>query len=252
MRVVTLAILGAATLMPALDPCLAQESGAFHFAWSAPGPDGLPAGWRPLTFKNIPRHTRYAIVTEDGAAVMKATADASASGLIHPVDADPRRTPVLRWRWKVENLLAKADVTRKQGDDYPARIYVAFAYDPRRASIGQRIQYAALRLIYGEYPPHSGLNYIWDSRAPAGSVVPNPFADRVRMIVVDSGPGDVGQWVEHERNVYKDYQQAFGEEPPMISGIAIMTDADNTAGVCHHTTTATAYYGEITLSPAPP
>ena len=242
----TLAIMGAATLTPALGPGLAGEDGAFHFDWSAAGPNGLPAGWRPLTFRNIPRHTRYVIVTEDGIAVMKATAEASASGLIHPVDADPHRTPVLRWRWKVENLIAQADVTRKQGDDYPARIYVAFAYDPSRASLGQRIKYAAARLIYGEYPPHSGLNYIWESKAAVGTVVPNPFVDRVRMIVVDSGPEHIGQWVEHERNVYEDYKQAFGEEPPMISGIAIMTDADNTQE------SATAYYGEITLSPAPP
>jgi hypothetical protein len=241
-----LAIMAAATLTPAVEPGQTQEGGTLHFDWSAPGPEGLPAGWRPLTFRNIPRHTRYTIVTEDGAAVVKATADASASGLIHPVDADPRRTPVLRWRWKVENLLGKADVARKQGDDYPARIYVAFAYDPGRASLGQRIKYEAARLIYGEYPPHSGLNYIWESKAPVGTVVPNPFTDRVRMIVVDSGGTHLGQWVAHERNVYTDYKQAFGAEPPMISGIAIMTDADNTGEA------ATAYYGEITLSPATP
>jgi hypothetical protein len=144
----------------------------------------------------------------------------------------------------VENLLSKADVTRKQGDDYPARIYVAFAYDPGRASLSQRIKYEAAHLIYGEYPPHSGLNYIWESKAPLGTIVPNPFTDRVRMIVVDSGPARVGQWVEHERNVLEDYKQAFREEPPMISGIAIMTDADNTQE------SAVAYYGAITLSPA--
>jgi hypothetical protein len=146
----------------------------------------------------------------------------------------------------VENLLNKADVTRKEGDDYPARIYVAFAYDPDRASLGQRVKYEAARLIYGEYPPHSGLNYIWESKAPPGTSVPNPFTDRVRMIVVDSGPARVSQWVEHERNIYQDYKKAFGEEPPLISGIAIMTDADNTQE------SAVAYYGPITLSPAPP
>ena len=232
----------ASALTPAIGPGLAQEGGALHFDWSAPGPEGLPAGWRPLTFRNIPRHTRYTVVTEDGAAVMQATAEASASGLIHPVEADARRTPILRWRWKVENLLAKADVTRKQGDDYPARIYVAFAYDPSRASLGQRIKYAAIKLLYGEYPPHSGLNYIWANQAPVGTVVPNPFTDRVRMIVVDSGPAQVGQWVEHERNIYEDYRQAFGEQPPKISGIAIMTDGDNTGE------STTAYYGEISLS----
>jgi hypothetical protein len=233
-------IVAAAVL--ALDTALAQQADLFRFDWSAPGPDGLPAGWRPLTFKNIPRHTRYAPARDGATPVMKAEADASASGLIHPVDADPRRTPILRWRWKVENLLSKADVTRKEGDDYPARIYVAFAYDPGRASLGQRIKYEAARLIYGEYPPHSGLNYIWESRAPVGTIVPNPYTDRVRMIVVDSGPARVGQWVEHERNIYQDYEKAFGAEPPMISGIAIMTDADNTGE------SATAYYGDITLS----
>ena len=34
---------------------------------------------------------------------------------------------------------------------------------------------------------------------------------------------------------------AFGEEPPKINGIAIMTDADNTGK------SATAYFGDIRL-----
>ena len=35
------------------------------------------------------------------------------------------------------------------------------------------------------------------------------------------------------------YKQAFGEDPPMIKGIAIMTDTDNTKE------RAIAYYGDI-------
>jgi len=49
----------------------------------------------------------------------------------------------------------------------------------------------------------------------------------------------LNQWGNEERNVYEDYKKAFGEEPPMISGIAIMTDTDNTGE------SATAYYGDI-------
>jgi hypothetical protein len=45
--------------------------------------------------------------------------------------------------------------------------------------------------------------------------------------------------VSEERNVYEDYKKAFGEEPSMISGVAIMTDTDNTGE------SATAYYGDI-------
>ena len=212
------------------------------FDWR-PGADTVAEGWRPLVFKNIARHTRYTLVRDGEGHVVKAEAKASASGLIHRVDVDAKSYPVLRWRWKVENLLSKADVTRKQGDDYPARIYVAFAYDPKRAGAGMRIKYETARLIYGEYPPHAGLNYIWEGKAAVGSVVPNPFTERVRMIVVESGPANLGRWREYERNVYQDYRAAFGEDPPAISGIAIMTDADNTGE------SAVAYYGTVALYP---
>ena len=105
--------------------------------------------------------------------------------------------------------------------------------------------YGALSLIYGEYQPHAGLNYVWDRKAPVGTVVPNAFTDRVRMFVVESGPARLGQWLDYERNILDDYRFAFREEPPAISGIAIMTDTDNTGE------SAIAWYGDIALKPAP-
>jgi hypothetical protein len=66
------------------------------------------------------------------------------------------------------------------------------------------------------------------------------------MVVVRSGPQSVGTWVEEERNVYDDYKQAFGEEPPMIKGVAIMTDTDDTKE------SATAYYGDIVFGKRSP
>jgi hypothetical protein len=59
------------------------------------------------------------------------------------------------------------------------------------------------------------------------------------MIIVESGAADLNRWVTEERNVYEDYKAAFGEEPPSISGVAIMTDTDNTGE------SATAFYGDI-------
>jgi hypothetical protein len=59
------------------------------------------------------------------------------------------------------------------------------------------------------------------------------------MIVVESGETNLNQWLNEERNLYEDYKKAFDEEPPMISGVAIMTDTDNTGE------SATAYYGDI-------
>ncbi len=40
-------------------------------------------GWEPLKFPKIEKHTRDSIQTVDGQTVLKAEADASASGLVH-------------------------------------------------------------------------------------------------------------------------------------------------------------------------
>jgi hypothetical protein len=64
------------------------------------------------------------------------------------------------------------------------------------------------------------------------------------MVVVESGPQNLGLWVKESRNIYEDYKNAFGEEPPMINGVAIMSDTDNTKEQ------ATAYYGDIVFMKA--
>lgn len=206
---------------------------------SAPAGAEFPDGWKPLTFKNIARHTRYELIRDQETVVVQATSHASSSGLIREIAIDPRDYPIVQWRWKVGNLLKKSDVTRKEGDDYPARLYVTFAYDPAKVGWFEKAKYEAARLIYGQYPPGGAINYIWESRAPKGTVVPNPYTDRARMIVVESGADHLNEWLTEERNLYEDYKRAFGEEPSMISGVAIMTDTDNTGE------SATAYYGDI-------
>jgi hypothetical protein len=208
------------------------------FSTAAVG-QGLPDGWKPLTFKKIEKHTTYTLVKDDSIVVIKAVAEASASGLTREIKINPKEYPIVQWRWKVMNILKRGDVHKKEGDDYPARIYVTFEYDPSKLSFFERTKYEAIRLLYGEYPPLAAINYIWESKAPIGTMVPNPFTDRVMMFVVESGSSKLNQWVNEERNIFEDYKKAFGQEPPMISGIAIMTDADNTAE------SAIAYYGDI-------
>ncbi|MGH7966174.1 MAG: DUF3047 domain-containing protein [Candidatus Binatia bacterium] len=199
----------------------------------------LPAQWQPLTFKKIPQHTVYRLTKDGDTVVVQATSQDSASGLIRQIQIDPREYPIVRWRWKVANILTKGDVHSKAGDDYPARLYITFAYDASKLGFFEKAKYEAARLYYGEYPPTAAINYIWESKAPVGLIVPNPYTERLKMIVVESGAAKLGQWVEEGRNLYEDYQKAFGEEPPMISAVAIMTDTDNTDE------SATAFYGDI-------
>jgi len=209
---------------------------------TATAEDILPADWKPLTFKKIERHTTYKLVRDNDTVVIKAAAEASASGLTREIKINSKEYPIVQWRWKVSNILKKGDVHKKEGDDYPARIYITFEYDPSKLGFFEKAKYEAVKILYGQYPPHGAINYIWESKAPIGTIVPNPYTDRVKMIVVESGGAKLHQWVNEERNIFEDYKRAFGEEPSMISGVAIMTDTDNTGE------SATAYYGDILFS----
>ncbi len=209
-----------------------------NFSQADPGAI-LPRFWEPLTFKKIKTHTSYEIVEDRGRTVVKAHSRASASGLIRKISIDVEKYPIVQWQWKITGINKKTDVTQKSGDDYPARIYVAFVYNPDEAGFWEKTRFETVRLIYGEYPPATVVTYIWATRVPKETRVPNPFVKRVMMIAVQSGEENVGTWVTEERNIYQDYLDSFGHPPPVTSGVAIMTDTDNTGEA------STAFYGDI-------
>lgn len=234
-----LAVLLAMMLTP---PYQAYGDGQCLLLSFAPdNPTGLPRDWKPLTFPKISRHTTYKVEGESGRFWVKAESDASASALVREAKIDPKVYPVLRWRWKVENIIQKGDETKKEGDDYAARLYVNFFYNPKKASLWERTQYGVWYTIYGSYPPKGAINYIWANRLPRGETIDNAYTSKAKMVAVESGPEKVGQWVREERNIYNDYTALFGEEPPKAIGVAIMTDTDNTQEK------AAAYYSDISF-----
>jgi hypothetical protein len=202
----------------------------------------LPADWHPQTFSRIKRHTDYSLVKEDDSVVVKAVSHQSASALARSISVSSMEYPIIQWRWKVNNVLQKGDVTSKDGDDYPARIYITFAFDPERAGYLETLKHRTARLIQGQDVPYRAISYIWGSNAPVGTMIANPYTDSVMMFVVESGKENLQQWVTEKRNVREDYKKAFGEEPTMISGLAIMTDTDNTGE------SAIAWYGDIVFT----
>ncbi|WP_148864699.1 DUF3047 domain-containing protein [Marinobacter fonticola] len=202
---------------------------------------GLDDGWSALDFPRVDRHTRYTLITEDETQVVQADTDNSASGRIARISIEPGEKMLLRWRWKVSSVYENGDARQKNGDDYPARIYVAFAFQPEKAGLLERAKRKAVEVFYGNELPGNALNYIWANRLPLGAMVPNPYTDETRMIAVTSGGEKAGEWVTVERDIVSDYRTAFGEPPPTIIGIGIMTDSDNTGE------SATAWYGDIEL-----
>ena len=236
-----LLLLSAAVVWQMPDAVLSQSLGNIVVGDFSSGESGgpLPAGWQAFTFDKIPEHTHYESVKEGETVVIRARSNASASGLIRKIEIDPREYPLVEWQWKVAGVLKKGDARSKKGDDYAARIYIAFAHDPSLLSFAERMKSRAVRLVRGEYPPSAVLNYIWANKVPVNTLTPNPYTGRAAMIAVQSGEGQAGQWKKERRNLLVDFREAFKAEPPMVTGVAIMTDTDNTGE------SATAWYGDI-------
>ena len=233
--------LGIAALVPR---AAAAQAVAEAMRFSALRPGGpFPDFLKPYVFENQLRHTEYTLVEDEGRTVLRARADASASGLARELRVDPRTHPILAWRWKAMNLLQKADLATKAGDDFPARLYVTFDLDPAKLSFGERLQIRLARMLYGPPVPAAALCYVWDGKAPAETFAPNAYTGRVRLIVVASGAARLGRWVSHERDVAADFRRAFGLDPPAINGVIVATDTDNTGEA------AESYYGDVDFRP---
>jgi len=181
---------------------------------------GIRAGWEEKSFKG---ETVYRVVPdpETKGHCLQAEARGTASGLIFRREYDLRDYPVLSWRWRVAGTVAGGDETRKSGDDYAARVYVIFPH--------------------WFFPKTRSINYIWANRLPQGEHLPNPFSANAVMLAVESGNANAGRWMAERRNVYEDYRRLFGEEPPQVGAIAVMTDTDNTGG------SAMACYDDIRI-----
>lgn len=177
---------------------------------------GIGPGWESKSFKG---QTRYFSAVADGIPCLRAEATASASGLFYKLEYDAAVEPVLSWSWQVDNLVVKGNAHTKAGDDYPARIYVVFP-----------------SLLFWQT---KALNYVWATDLPEGAAVPNSFTSNAMMVAVESGPAHLGQWRSYRRNIYQDFRNYFGSEPPRVGAIAIMTDTDNTGEK------ASACYGAI-------
>lgn len=190
--------------------------------------DALPAPWRVVQLDERVPATRYRTLQWDGRAAIEARADASMALLARPLTVDLQATPVLCWLWRVDDVLKQADLSRKAGDDYAARVYVTFTLPPESLSAGLRFKLALGRSLYGELVPDAAVNYVWDNRHPVGTRAFNAYTDRAAMVVQRSGKAQVGRWVSERVNVLADAAQAFGKLPFKASLLAVASDTDNT------------------------
>lgn len=189
--------------------------------------------WDELKFPKIERMSTYSIErTVDGSSFLRADSDNTASALVWSEQFDVYEFPRLKWRWKVSNVFIKGDARDKKGDDYPLRIDVMFKYDPSDPAVRRTLKYSMAKLIYGRYPPHSSLNYIWANRETDSRYMVSTYTKRTVMVILQQGEAYAGLWKEEDVDILEDYRAAFGEDPPGTAGLAVMSDSDNTGESC--------------------
>lgn len=152
----------------------------------------------------------------------------------------------LRFAWFVPRLNEAADLRDRDVDDAVARVILTFEGD-RSARFVPRDHLLSeiARLITGEPLPYATLMYVWDNRYPVGTVIANPHSERIRQLVVESGPARLGQWVDIDRDVVADFRHAFGEAPGPLHSMGVMSDTNNTGA------TVDAWYGSLQLDAVP-
>jgi hypothetical protein len=137
--------------------------------------------------------------------------------------------------------MPEADNNEGYRDDAPLRILVAFDGNKSKLPLKEKMNFEMANLISGQEMPYATLMYIWSGKSPVDSVITNAHTSRIKMIVVDSGWDNLGQWHKHQRDLSADYKRAYGETPGDVIGIALLTDTDNTKSETR------AFYGDIEL-----
>jgi hypothetical protein len=230
------ALATAATLALAIDAAPLAP-----FSRGAPGAT-LPPGWEARFLQRVPR-SQVALVADEGTTVLEVRSQGSAGVAAHGVRAEAGAHPILAWRWKVDRVVVTGDLTRREGDDFAARVYVFFDLPLAEVPFVDRFKIRLARLLYGEEVPTAAICYVWDNRQPPGTTAWNAYTDRVRVVVLESGAARAGRWVEARRDVAADFRAAFGSDiaVPAVSGIALGNDTDQTGEA------ATARFGDVSL-----
>lgn len=187
-----------------------------------------PAPWRVVRIGNKVPPTRYRIARIDGVTAIEGVADKSMALLARPLAVDTDATPILCWRWRIDAPVAAADLRTKKGDDYAARVYVAFDIPDDAMSGGTKFKLGIARRLFGSAVPDAAINYVWDNRNPVGTRVRSAYTDRAHLVVAETGAERAGRWVTERADVAADFARVFPKVPGKPIQIAVAVDTDNT------------------------
>ena len=198
------------------------------------------ATWRHRAFPGK-KKTDYHATLHEGRQAVRSESSAAASMLRETVRVEAADLGRVSFSWKVPALIAGADMMQAHADDSPVRLVLAFEGDRSKFSAKNAMLSELALTLTGEPLPYATLMYVWGTHRAPGSIIHGHRTDRIRKLVLESGPQHLGRWLDYERDIKADFEMAFGEAPGALVGIGIMTDTDNTRGQ------AQAWYGPVAL-----
>ena len=206
---------------PVLAPLASGESTTPPAPWRAVG---LPRNKAPLATMDI--------VGIDGVRALRLQTDKSYGTLVHELPGDaagPDAT--LKWRWRLDQAVANADLRKKEGDDAALKVCVMFDLPLEQVPFGERTLLRLARSLSSEPLPAATVCYLSDRSLATGTTLANIYSRRVRSIIVDGQSSPLAQWRPHERRISADFLRLFGDEskvvPPVLA-VVVGADTDNT------------------------
>lgn len=180
------------------------------------------AGWQELKFDDLtPNQWR-----EDAGALALSCAS-SVSMLYTSANALAGSTPILRWKWRVDQGTPATDLSKKGGDDRSISLVVGFAYDSANATLGESMKRMIVENVAGADAPGRVIDLTWGGTAPDGTMVESPYSGYSGRIMTMETTAPGNGWVEEAVDIGAVYRSAWGSEPPAITRIAVSSDCDD-------------------------
>ena len=179
--------------------------------------------FKTLQVKKVKGEITWRLGSNENGNFIKAEAEGKGSGLGKEVLIDLSKTPFINITWKVEKDLSGIVENSKKGHDYAARVFVI-----------KKTGSTALS--------NRAINYVFSSNNDVGENWPSPYTKKSIDYVLSSTKNSLNKWVTVKANVKKDFMELHGIEVSDISGVAIMTDTDNSK------LKAISYYQDIFFS----
>tara|TARA_B100000029_G_scaffold93321_1_gene83339 strand:- start:1721 stop:2374 length:654 start_codon:yes stop_codon:yes gene_type:complete len=152
--------------------------------------------------------TSYSVGTNEKGNFLKADAENAASGLGKEVKIDLNLTPFINITWKVEKDLKGIKEKTKKGHDFAARVFVIKKTGATPLS-------------------NRAVNYVFSSNNNVGENWQSPYTKKSIDNVLSTTKENLNEWVTVKANVKEDFKKFHDLDVNELSGVAIMTDTDN-------------------------